>query len=437
MPTETMIWDQSNETMERDELAQLQLERLQASIFRAYRNVAFYRKQFDTLGIAPEDIQSVADLRTLPFTTQEDLRAGYPYDMLAVPLREVVRLHNASWHTGRPMVCAYTRNDLRHWHEAIARVLAAAGVTRDDVVQLFFGFQNLKSGIGFHGGAERLGASVIPPSAGSIAQQIAVMQDFRTTVIVGTPSDAAQLAEELTSEKFDARRLSLRVGLFASEPWSEALRAHIEQRLGIVALDAYDLSEVGGPGVAGECPAKQGLHLAEDHYLAEIIDPATGAVLPEGETGELVLTTLTREALPLIRFRTHDITRLDTRPCTCGRTLGRIARIAARTDGTRFAQGVSFHPDRVEAVLEAIEGAQPHFQMILDRKAGVEEVRLVVEVSPSVFTDSTGKLLSLEQRIIEGIQQATGLTAKIRLVEPQTFTRMIADNPNPVIDLRV
>ncbi len=430
------IWDQSNETMEREELAQLQLERLQASICRAYRNVAFYRKRFDELGIAPEDIQSLDDLAQLPFTTMEDLRAGYPYDMLAVPLREVVRLHSAAWNTGRPVVCAFTRNDLRHWHDAIARLLTAGGLTRDDVVQIFFGPHKLKSGLGFHGGAERVGASVIPSASAGMEQHVTIMQDFKTTLIVGLPSDATQLAELLAARGLDNRRLSLRVGLFGAEPWSETVRGQLEAQLGITALDYYDLAVLGGPGLAGECPAKQGLHVTEDQFLVEIIDPATGKRVPDGTQGELVVTTLTKEALPLLRFRTHDLTTLDTAPCHCGRTLARMARVAARTDGVRFLQGVGFDPARLASILAEIEGAEPHFQLILDRKGGVEEANLLVEVSPLLLTDSMSKLQALETRIVDRVQQTLGLPMKVRLVEPQTFTRLTEGATTVVIDNR-
>lgn len=431
-----IIWDQSNETMDRGDLAQLQLERLQASIFRAYRNVAFYRKRFDELGIVPEDIQSLDDLRQLPLTTKEDLRRGYPYDMLAVPLREVVRLHSSSWAAGRPTVCAFTRNDLRHWAESVARLLGAGGVTRDDVVQIVFSSGMLTNALGFHAGAERLGASVIPVSADGIEQQLAIMQDFKTTAIVSTASGAAYLAEMIAERKLDIRRLSLRVGLFGAEPWSETLRAQVEERLAITALDCYNLSEVGGPGVAGECAAKCGLHLAEDHFLAEIVDPHTGKPLPEGEEGELVLTTLTREALPLLRFRTHDLTRLITGTCECGRTTARLARISRRTDDVLFVQGGKIYPHQVQAILADVEGAHPNFQLILSRKGGLEEVEIIAELAPDTPIDTPGKVLAIEQRIQERVQAGSGITPRVRLVESQTLARLTGDGATQVIDRR-
>ena len=423
----------NSEIIDREELAQLQLERLQSSIFRAYRNVSYYRKQFDALGFSPEDLQSLEQLSSLPFTTKDDVRNGYPYDLLAVPLREVVRLHNSSWTIGRPIVCAFTKNDLRHWHDLVARLLSAAGVTRDDVIQMFFLHGLPASWLGFHGGAESLGSSVIPASAYGIDQQIAILQDFRTSVIVGTSSDAACLAARIEELGLDNRRLSLRVGFFGAEPWSEEERANIERYLGITALDYYGFAEIGGAGFAGECPCKNGLHLAEDHFLAEVVDPATGHVLPEGEEGELVVTTLTKEALPLIRFRTHDLTRLETQPCACGRTLARMARVSRRTDDLLFVQGHKLYPAQIEAILTDIEHATPHFQMVIERKAGLDEIELQVELLPNALADTPKKLVSLEQRIFQQLQDATGLSPRVHLMEPQTIERLAGEQ---VVDKR-
>jgi phenylacetate-CoA ligase len=431
-----IIWDQTIETMSRDEMGQLQLERMQATVFRAYRSVAFYRRRFDELGLAPEDIQSLADLQRLPYTTTEDLCQGYPYDMLAVPLREVVRLHNASWRAGKPTVCAFTRNDVRHWNDTVARMLTAADVSRDDVVQIIFGSSKVTSGLSCYGGAELIGASVIPVSPDGFEQQLSIMQDFKTTVLVGLPSDAVHFAVALQEKGLDVRRLSLRIGLFGSEPWSDGLREQIESLLGITALDFYDLSVAGGPGVAGECLHKCGLHLAEDQFIAEIVDPVTGTPLPEGETGELVITTLTKEALPLLRFRTRDITRLETRPCACGRKTARIARIQGRSDKMLFVHGINFYPQQIEDVLAEIEHAQPRYQVILDRKAGMEAIEILIEVLPALVADSPGKLLTVEGQIIDRVRQRTGLTVKVRLVEPITFAHLVGEDPARVIDKR-
>ncbi|HOS42511.1 MAG TPA: phenylacetate--CoA ligase [Armatimonadota bacterium] len=434
MSTDMPIWDQRTETLDRDALRQLQLERLQASLFRAYRNVAFYRKRFDALGLAPEDVETLEEVPTLPFTTKDDLRSGYPYDMLAVPLREVVRLQSASY--ARPTVCAFTRNDLRHWNELAARLLSAGGVTRDDVVQIFFGQSTLVWSLSFHGGAERLGASVIPTPPVDIAQQLALMQDFKSTALVGTASEAIYLAAVVAEKKLDPRRLSVRVGLFGAEPWSETMRAHLEGTLDITALDVYGIAELGGPGIAGECPVKQGLHLAEDHFFVEIIDPASGKALPEGEEGEIVLTTLTKEALPLLRFRTCDLGRLDAAPCACGRTHARLSRITRRTDGSFIVQGRKLHPAQLEAILAEVEGARPNFRIILDRKVGVEEIELLVEFLPGLSTDTPGTVLAAEDRIVQRVAGATGLTPRVRLVESATLERLAGDAAGAVIDKR-
>lgn len=436
MSTDTLIWDQSTETLDREELRQLQLERLQASLFRAYRNVAFYRKRFDAQGIAPEDIQTLEQVATLPFTTKDDIRGGYPYDLLAVPLREVVRLQSASYSLGRPTVCAFTRNDLRHWNELAARLLSAGGVTRDDVVQIFFDQRTLIWSLGFHGGAERLGASVIPTPPGGIDQQLAIMQDFKSTALMGTASEAIYLADTVLEKKLDVRRLSLRVGLFGAEPWSDAMRDRIESTLGIVALDVYGLSEVGGPGVAGECPLKCGLHLAEDQFLVEIVDPQTGKPLPDGAEGEIVLTTLTKEALPLLRFRTCDLARLETAPCACGRTHARLSRLSRRTDGSFIIQGRKLHPLLVETILAEIEGARPNYRIFLERKLGMEEMEILVEFFSGISTDAPGKVLALESRIVQCIQQATGFSPRVRLVESSTLERLTAGESDIVIDRR-
>src|SRR5512145_1492678 len=303
------IWDREHECMQRDELEQLQLERLQATLHRAYKNVTCYRNKFNAQSIDPDDVQSLADLSRLPFTTKEDLRLNYPYGMFAVPLREVVRIHSSSGTTGKPTVVGYTRNDIKMWSNLVARFLTAAGVTRDDVVQITFGYGLFTGAFGLHYGAELIGASVIPMGGGNTEKQIMIMQDYRTTALVGTPSYALTLAERMEKSGLDPKTLTLRVGLFGGEPWSEEMRREIEQRLGIIATDNYGLSEVMGPGVAGECLERCGMHIFEDHFIAEIIDPETGEVLPPGATGELVLTSITKEAFPMLRYRTRDITR--------------------------------------------------------------------------------------------------------------------------------
>ncbi len=425
----------SVEMISRDELAQLQLERLQSALFRACRNVSFYRKKFDSTGFVPEDMQTLDELVKLSFTTRADICAGYPYDMLAVPLREVVRLQNSTWTAGSPAVCAYTQNDMRHWVELVARYLSAAGVHRDDVVQIFFSGGGLHSSLGFHSGAEKIGAAVIPISVEGAHDQLAVMQDFKTTVVCGTAGDALQLAEIVSKRGMDRRRLSLRVGIFGREPWSEKQRKFIEEALGIVAIDHYSVSEFGGPGIAGECDCKCGMHIAEDHFLAEVIDPETGKVLPDGTEGELVLTTLTREALPLIRYRTRDITTLTRETCACGRTFARMNRVKSRNDGLVIAQGKRFYPQQIAAILTNVQGSQPLFQLIIDRANGVEKVEIIAELASSLSADSPGKIIAAENRMAEQIRENAGIEVHIRLVEKQTISRIL-ETENVVCDKR-
>jgi len=417
------IWNPEAETMPRADLLQLQLERLQAATNRAYKNVAFYRRKFDELEIVPEQIQSFHDLRRLPLTTKEDLREAYPYGMFGVPLREVVRIHASSGTTGRPTVCGYTRRDLRTWSELVARIMTAGGVTHDDVVQICFGYGLFTGAFGLHYGAELIGASVIPASSGNTQRQIQLMQDFRTTALVGTPTYALRITEVMDEMRVTPSELSLRVGLFGGEPWSERSRAVLESRLHLRASDNYGLSEVMGPGVAGECECNSGLHLNEDHFLAEIIDPATGEQAPDGEEGELVLTTLTKEALPLVRYRTRDVTRLNPEPCACGRTLARMARVHTRTDDMLIVRGVNVYPSQVEAVLAEIEGLEPHYQIVLEREGALDRMEVWVEVPAELFGDAVGSLRQMEERIGERMRSVLGLSPRIRLVEPRSLQR--------------
>ncbi len=422
------MWNAQVETMPRRELLQLQLERLQAAVNRAYKNVAFYRARFDELAILPESIQSLDDLRRFPLTTKDDLRDAYPYGMFGVPLREVVRIHASTGTTGRATVCGYTRRDLHTWAELTARILTAGGVTRDDVVQICFGYGLFTGGFGLHYGAELIGASVIPASSGNTERQIRLMQDFRTTALVGTPSYALRITEVMDEQHVTPSELCLRVGLFGGEPWPERTRATLESRLHISATDNYGLSEVMGPGVSGECERKQGLHVNEDHFIAEVIEPATGDVLPEGAEGELVLTTLTKEALPLLRYRTRDVTRLDPEPCACGRTLARMARVHTRTDDMLIVRGVNVYPSQVEAVLAEIEGLEPHYQIVLERVGALDSIEVWVEVPGELFAAGAGGagpggLRRMEERIAERMRSVIGLSPKIRLVEPRTLQR--------------
>lgn len=417
------IWDRQHECMPREELEQLQLERLQATLNRAYKNVSCYRNKFRDLGIVPEDIQSLTDLAKLPFTTKDDLRLNYPYGMFAVPLREVVRIHASSGTTGKATVVGYTKNDIKNWSNLVARFMTAAGVTRDDVVQITFGYGLFTGAFGLHYGAETIGASVIPTSAGNTDKQIAIMQDYRSTALVGTPSYALAIADRMEQMGVDPKLLSLRVGLFGGEPWSEAMRKEIENRLFISATDNYGLSEVIGPGVAGECHRKSGMHISEDAFLAEIIDPDTGEVLPRGSVGELVLTTLTKEALPMIRYRTRDITSLDYTPCHCGRTTVRMKKTMGRSDDMLIIKGVNVFPSQIEEVLFAIEGCQPHYQIVVDKKGPMDLLEVDIEVTENIFFDEMRKQKQFLEMIERKIDSTLGVGATVRLVEPGSIPR--------------
>ncbi len=418
-----MIWDKRYECMPREEIEQLQLERLQSTLNRVYRNVAFYRKKFDELKILPEEIQSVKDLANFPFTTKEDLRHSYPYGMFALPLREVVRIHSSSGVTGKPTVTGYTRNDLHHWSQLTARVLTAGGVTKDDVVQITFRYGLFTGAFGLHQGAELIGASVIPMSTGNTQKQVLIMQDYKTTALVGTPSYALRLAKYMEEAGIDPKSLSLKLGLFGGEPFPETMRQEIEERLFITATDNYGVSEVMGPGVSAECLHKNGLHLYEDHFIAEIIDPQTLQVLPPGSTGELVLTTLTKEAFPLIRYRTRDITALDYSPCPCGRTLIRMKKVLGRTDDIVIIKGVKVFPSQVEAILMEMEGVEPHYQLIADRQEGIDTLEVRVEVNEQVFSDEIKNLQNIAAQIERRFREMIGVSAKVKLVAPESLRK--------------
>lgn len=417
------IWNKRCETMARAELEQLQLERLQATVNRAYRNVKFYHKRFEELGVEPEDIKTLAGVRRLPFTSKDDLRDAYPYEMLSVPLREIVRIHSSSGTTGKVTVVGYTKTDLRNWSELVARVISAAGVTRHDVVQVTFGYGLFTGGFGLHYGAERVGASVIPVSAGNTERQIQIMQDFKTTALVGTPSYALHIAETMHDMNVDPRALSLRVGLFGGEPSSEQMRQEIEERLGVLATDNYGLSEVMGPGVSGECVHKCGMHISDDHFLAEVIDPDTLQPVPYGEEGELVITTLTKQGMPLLRYRTRDLTVLNPEPCRCGRTNTRMSKVRGRTDDMLIIRGINVFPSQIEEILFEIEGVEPHYQIIIDRTAALDDMTILVEVSKDVFTDTMSGLMGLEKKIKARMHTEVGLTPNLKLVEPKTLER--------------
>ncbi|MDY6990483.1 MAG: phenylacetate--CoA ligase [Thermodesulfobacteriota bacterium] len=417
------IWERPHECMAREELEQLQLERLQATLNRAYRNVHFYKKAFDAIGFVPEDLDELSGLSGLPFTTREDLSTAYPYEMFAVPLREVVRIHSSSGTSDNPSIVGYTANDLKHWGGLVARLLTAAGVTREDVVQIAFNYGLFTGAFGFHYGAEQVGASVVPTSVGNTGRQVTILRDFRTTALVCTPSYALRIAKVVEEVDIDPKTLSLKLGLFGGECWDEGIRKSIEERLYIKAHDNYGLSEVMGPGVAGECTHRTGMHVSEDHFAAEIIDPDSGKVLPKGRVGELVLTSITKEAFPVIRFRTGDLTSLDDAPCPCGRTLARISRISGRCDNIVIVKGVNIYPRRVGPILKAVTRVEPTYQLVIDRENDMDSLGIRVEVSEAMFFDKMQRQRTLVDRLRKKVRDTIGLTPKIWLVEAGSIGR--------------
>ncbi|HOJ52050.1 MAG TPA: phenylacetate--CoA ligase [Syntrophales bacterium] len=421
-----MIYNEEFETLPREALEALQLKRLQQVVMRAYHTVGFYKRSFDRAGIKPDDIKSLNDLPKLPFTTKQDLRDNYPFGMFAVPMSSIVRLHASSGTTGRPTVVGYTQRDIDTWSELMARCFVAAGVTKTDIIHNAYAYGLFTGGLGMHYGAERLGASVIPISGGNTKRQILILQDFGPTVICCTPSYALNLAEQGRAMGVDMASLRLRVGIFGAEPWSEEMRRQIENELNISALNIYGLSEIMGPGVAMECAeGREGMHIFEDHFIVETIDPETGAVLSPGEKGELVFTTLTKEAFPLIRYRTRDISRLIVTPCRCGRTHVRMDRVMGRSDDMIIIRGVNIFPSQIEAILLDIEELEPHYQIIVDREENLDTLEIQVEVSEKTFdqADEVKVLQSLERRIQRDIKDYLGVTARVKLVEPRTLQR--------------
>jgi len=418
-----MYWQPESECMGRGELAQLQLERLESTLSRVYMNVPFYRKKFDEAGFNPDDLRTLEDLRKLPFTSKNDLRENYPYGLFAVPLREVVRLHASSGTTGMATVVGYSKNDIKTWSNLVARVLAAGGITKDDVIQIAFNYGLFTGAFGLHYGAERLGASVIPISSGNTRRQIQIMQDFKTTALVGTPSYAMLIADTMMEMGINPNSMSLKYGLFGAEPWSDAMRGELESKLKIVATDNYGLSEVMGPGVAGECTERHGLHIAEDHFLVELVNPETLKPVQPGEIGEMVITTLTKEAFPMIRYRTRDLTRLIPEPCACGRTMTRMARVMGRTDDMLIIRGVNVFPQQIETVLFEIEGVAPHYQIVIDRKGALDETTVNVEVSESMFFDEMKKQSALKETIKKRLASELGISVEVKLVEKKKLER--------------
>lgn len=417
------IWNPMFESMDRETMRQIQSERLVATVDRVYHNVPFYRQKMQEKGILPGDIKSVDDLKHLPFTDKQDLRDNYPYGLFAVPMSEIIRIHASSGTTGKQTVVGYTRRDLDTWSEVMARTLTAAEIDRNSFLQIAYGYGLFTGGLGIHYGAEKVCASVIPISGGNTKSQLQVMEDFGTTNIACTPSYALYLAEEIEEKGIDRSKLKLRTGIFGAEPWTENMRKELEERLGIKAMDIYGLSEIIGPGVAFECMERSGLHISEDHFIPEIIDPLTGQQLPEGSEGEIVFTTVTKEGLPLLRYRTHDISTLSFDKCACGRSLVRMSKVTGRTDDMLIIRGVNIFPSQIESVLLETSSVAPHYQLIVDRDGQLDVLEVLVEMSPELFSDEVRKLEIIESDIKREIQSTLGISVKVRLVEPKTIAR--------------
>lgn len=416
------IWDEV-ETMPPGEMEKLQVERLRAGVDRVSQTVPCYKSKLSEAGVTADNIHSLQDLERMPFTTKQDLRDNYPFGLVAVPMKEVTRVHASSGTTGKPTVVAYTANDIRLWSDLMARTYAAAGVTENDVVHNAYGYGLFTGGLGFHYGAERLGATVIPVSGGNTKRQLMIMSDFGSTVLCCTPSYSLLIAEVAEEDGIELKSLPLKVGMFGAEPWSERMREEIESRLSIVALNVYGLSEVIGPGVAIECTEKQGMHIFEDHFIPEIIDTDTNQRLPDGEIGELVFTCVTKQALPLIRYRTRDRTRLMRGKCACGRTSVRMERVIGRTDDMIIVRGVNVFPSQIETVLLQVGEIEPQYQIVVDRSADyMDELDVIVETPVQIYGDRE-RLVQLERRLSYEVQSALGITCKVKLVGPREIAR--------------
>lgn len=419
-----IIFNPKMECMSRDERIALQNERLRQVVRHEYDNVKLYRERMDAKGVKPEDIRTIEDMRYLPFTEKTDLRDEFPYGLLAVPKSEIVRIHGSSGTTGKPIVSGYTREDVDIWSELMARTLTAAGTTKEDIVQVGYGFGLFTGGFGAYQGADKIGAMVIPMSSGNTQRQIMMMQEMGSNILCCTPSYAVFLGESIREAGLDPKKdLKLRAGCFGAEPWSEAMRQKIEELLCIDACDIYGLTEICGPGVAFECLAKQGMHINEDHVIAEIINPVTGEPLPYGEEGELVFTTITKRGMPMLRYRTHDLCSLTDEPCECGRTLVRMGRITGRTDDMIIIRGVNVFPSQIESVLVGIHGVAPHYMLYADRVNSADTLEIQVEMTESMFSDTVSEIESLRKLIVEKVKSTVGITTKVTLVAPKSIPR--------------
>jgi phenylacetate-CoA ligase len=418
-----MIWNEYIECMEREKLTKLQGERLSKMVERIYYNVPFYRNKFQEKGIEPGDIKNVDQLKNLPFTTKQDLRDNYPFGLFAVPNSEIVRVHASSGTTGKPTVVGYSRKDIDTWSEVMARTLTSAGAGKHDIMHIAYGYGLFTGGLGVHYGAEKIGATVLPMSGGNTKRQLQLMQDFGSTILACTPSYALFLAEAMEEEGIKPGDMKLKAGVFGAEPWTEEMRQEIELKLKIKAIDIYGLSEIIGPGVASECTHQCGLHIFEDHFIPEIIDPITLEVLPYGQLGELVFTTVTKEALPILRYRTRDLTRLTVDKCECGRTIVRMEKCLGRSDDMLIIRGVNVFPSQVESVLLEMAETRPHYMLIVDRINNLDILEIQVEVDDQFFSDEIKELEALRKKIQHNIESTLGINASIKLVEPKTIER--------------
>ncbi len=430
-----MYWNERIECMDREQLSKLQTEKLKATAKKVYENVPFYKKAFDEKGIKPDDIKSLDDLKRLPFTVKNDLRDNYPFGLFAAKQEDIVRVHASSGTTGKPTVVGYTARDIKNWGDLMARTFVFAGGNKNSVIQVAYGYGLFTGGLGAHYGAEALGAMTIPISGGNTKRQIMLMQDFGTTIIACTPSYALFMAETMEEMGIDPRSLKLEAGVFGAEPWTEAMRTEIEKRLGILAIDIYGLSEIMGPGVASDCEYKNGLHISEDFFLPEIIDPETLEPLPYGQEGELVITTIDKDGIPLIRYRTRDITSLNAETCGCGRTMVRMNKVLGRSDDMLIIRGVNVFPSQIEEVLVGISAVSPHYQIVVDRVGNFDRLDVQVEVEGDMFSDEVKKLEALRTKVKAEIQTVLGISVNVTLVEPKTIERSMG-KAKRVIDNR-
>ncbi len=430
-----MFFQKDAETMPRAKIREIQLERLRYTVRYCYENVPFYKKKLDDAGVAPDSIKTLDDIRRIPPTTKADLRDNYPFGLFAVPMKNIVRIHASSGTTGKPTVVGYTAHDLDMWSDCVARLCAAAGATADDIVQISFGYGMFTGALGLHYGLEKLGCAVVPNSSGNTEKALMYMRDFKTTALVATPSYALYMAETAKKLEYPMSDYHLRLGLFGSEGCTPEMRTQIETAWGLFATDNYGMSELMGPGVSGECEERCGLHINEDYFLAEIVDPSTLEVLDEGETGEVLITTLTKEGIPLLRYRTRDISRITYEPCKCGRTFARMDKIKGRSDDMLKIRGVNVFPSQIESVLVGMQGVSPHYQLIVRREGFADTLEIRVELSDISLLESYGKIEELQNRIRHNMHTVLGIQCKVSIVEPNTIERFVG-KAKRIVDLR-